>query len=106
MRGQQRFKRRDSLVIETPGLDYGREIRVIAEAGNRMLLRVAGHKTWSGNYQPWQYYGTLYMAAIDQGNGHMHVIREEQPGRRWRPIVAEMKAWVEEAQGLAEAPPS
>lgn len=95
MKGRQRFILEGQDEIYTPGIDYGRPIKILSKTGDRMILQVPGHMVWAGNYQPRRYYGALYMAAVDGGDGFMDVVMEEQPGRKWRPVVDRFSAWAE-----------
>lgn len=97
MKGPHHFTRQSD-EIRTVGIDYGPKILVIAEKGFRMLWKVPGHNVWAGNYQPWKFWGTEYMAVELMEDGRGNVVRQEQPGKHWRPVVAELRAWVEEAQ--------
>jgi hypothetical protein len=97
MIGNYEFTRTEDRIYVV-GHDFGSQLIVIAESGKRMLWKWPGHSAWNGNYQPWKWFGTVYMAVeILQGDaqkGTVEKIREEQPGRSYRKILEELKAWV------------
>ena len=50
-------------------------------------------------HNPWVHYGTVYMAVEVMADGRAEVVRNEQPGKRWRPIVSELREWVAGGMG-------
>lgn len=93
MIGQVRFKRAGD-EIRVFGIDMGPDVRVIAENGKRAIWRAAGHNVWGGNYQPWRWYGAVYMAVETKSPESATIVREEQPGRQWRAALVTLQEWL------------
>lgn len=49
------------------GVDYGRNVRILARADGKLLLFVPGQSAWNGTGQPWRYEPSCLMVHVDGG---------------------------------------
>lgn len=86
--------------LKTPGIDWGRPLKIIHRAGDYVIARCGGHATWSGVGMPWTYAPSTLMlirtgivedvSALQSLDGVPYtrtcaeVIEEIEPGRRWK----------------------
>jgi len=78
----------DGDVVRTAGVDWGRPLEILHRHKNRLVLRRKGHMTWSSIGQQ-AYAETLYM-LVEVKRGMARVIEEAEPGRKYRPAVADL----------------
>lgn len=90
----------DGDVVRTPGVDWGRPLEILHRHKNRLVLRRKGHMTWSGIGSS-IYAETLYM-LVELRGGSATVIEEAEPGRKYRPVVANL---IKKCGGKYEPPP-
>lgn len=51
------------------GIAYGRNVRVLARTGERLLIWVPGQSVWSGTGQPWRYEASgMFIHQLDRGH--------------------------------------
>lgn len=80
----------DGDVLRTPGVDYGRPLKIIYRNGNRLVVRRAGCKQWCSVGQS-EYTPTLYILLELRGN-MMFELKQITPGHNWRPALKQLLA--------------
>jgi len=91
MTGKHAIRRRDAKWIVFYGIDYETPLRVVAETDKQILLHKRSLTSWSGvgwrDTKP-----ARYMLANKLPDNWIDIIREEEPGTKWRACVKEMTA--------------
>jgi len=90
----------DGDVVRTPGVDWGRPLKILHRHKNRLVLRRNGHMTWASIGQQ-TYAETLYM-LVEVSRDMATVIEEVEPGRKYRAAVADL---IKKCGGKYKPPP-
>lgn len=77
------------------GIDYGRNVRVLARRGDTLLLWVPGQSAWSGTGQPWRYASSSLIVHLNGGRDY----RRLASGGRLKVRLAEQAAAIDEHFG-------
>lgn len=98
MTGKWWVKRTDS-VVEFSGLDVGGvTIKIAHEKGKHVILRVPGHKYWSGRFTDRSYAKSMFWVARWLEPGRLDVLEEHEAGVHWKAALAKLVERVDELE--------